>query len=71
MRKKNTSRCLGPLAALLLATLAPLTGCGETEGPAQKAGEKIDAGIQKAKDAITQPGPAEKAGRALDKATGQ
>jgi hypothetical protein len=69
--RKTTSRRLGPLTALLLAILAPLTGCGETEGPAQKAGEKIDSAIQKAKDAITQPGPAEKAGRALDKATGQ
>jgi len=67
---KNMNSRLARLVALLLAALAPLTGC-ESEGPAQKTGANIDAGIQKAKDAITQPGPAEKAGRALDKATGK
>jgi hypothetical protein len=69
--RKDTNRRFAYLLALLMAALAPLVGCGESEGPAQKAGANIDAGIQKAKDAITQPGPAEKAGRALDKATGQ
>lgn len=68
--KTNSNRRLAPLAALVLAALAPWTGC-EAEGPAQKAGATIDSGVQKAKDAITQPGPAEKAGRALDKATGK
>ena len=69
--RKDTNRRLAFLMTALMAALAPLAGCGETEGPAQKAGANIDAGIQKAKDAITQPGPAEKAGRALDKATGK
>jgi predicted small lipoprotein YifL len=55
------------LAALLLATVATLVGC-ESKGPAEKAGENIDKGIQNAKDAINPPGPAEKAGRGLDKA---
>ena len=69
--RKDTNRRFAYLMAVLMAAFAPLAGCGESEGPAQKAGANIDAGIQKAKDAITQPGPAEKAGRALDKATGQ
>jgi hypothetical protein len=43
------------------------TGC-EPEGPAEKAGESIDRGIQQAKDAVDPAGPAEKAGRAVDKA---
>ena len=55
------------LAALLLATVATLAGC-ESKGPAEKAGENIDKGIQNAKDALNPPGPAEKAGRGLDKA---
>jgi hypothetical protein len=69
MRKK-TNRRHASLVGLLLTAVAPLTGC-ESEGPAQKAGEKIDAGIQKAKDTISPPGPAEKIGREIDKATGK
>ncbi len=44
-------------------------GC-ETKGPAEKAGEKVDQGIQNVKDAVSPPGPGEKAGRAVDKAVG-
>jgi hypothetical protein len=65
-----TKHPLASLAALSMLVLAPLAGC-ESEGPAEKAGKDIDAGIQKAKDAVNPPGPAEKAGRALDKAAGQ
>lgn len=54
------------LAALLLATVATLVGC-DSKGPAEKAGENIDKGIQNAKDAINPPGPVEKAGRSVDK----
>jgi hypothetical protein len=43
------------------------TGC-ESKGPAQRAGENIDKGVQDAKDAINPPGPVEKAGRGIDKA---
>jgi hypothetical protein len=56
-----------PLVALLLGSVATFGGC-EPKGPAQQAGEKIDKGIQDAKDAVNPPGPAEKAGRSLDKA---
>jgi hypothetical protein len=40
----------------------------EAKGPAQKAGEVIDKGIQSAKETINPPGPAEKVERGLDKA---
>jgi len=53
--------------SLLLGAALLLTGC-ETKGPAQKAGENIDQGIQNAKDAVDPPGPIEKAGRSVDKA---
>jgi hypothetical protein len=43
------------------------TGC-ESKGPAQRAGESIDQGIQNAKDAVNPPGPVERAGRAVDNA---
>jgi hypothetical protein len=39
----------------------------EAKGPAERAGERIDRGIQNAKDAIDPAGPAEKAGRAVDR----
>jgi hypothetical protein len=55
------------LAALLFGAGAILVGC-ESKGPAQKAGENIDKGIQDAKDTVNPPGPSEKAGRSLDKA---
>jgi hypothetical protein len=54
------------MSALLFGSLASF-GC-ESKGPAEKAGESIDKGIQNAKDAINPPGPAEQAGRNLDKA---
>ena len=58
-----------PFAGLLMmfASLAAFAGC-ESEGPAEKAGESIDKGVQNAKDAVSPPGPVEKAGRAVDKA---
>jgi len=68
--RKETQRRLAPLVAMLLTAVVPLAGC-ESQGPAQKAGENIDTGLQRAKDAVTQPGPAEKAGRAVDKAVGK
>jgi len=64
--------------SLLLITsisLAVLTfGC-ESQGPAEKAGEKIDKSIESTKDAleeatdkITGKGPAEKTGEKIDEA---
>jgi ABC-type oligopeptide transport system substrate-binding subunit len=55
------------LAALLFGAFVSFAGC-ESKGPAEKAGESIDKGIQNAKDAVNPPGPAEQAGRNLDKA---
>ena len=60
---------VAPFASLLLllGALFAFAGC-ESQGPAEKAGESIDKGIQNAKDAVNPPGPGEKAGRDLDKA---
>jgi hypothetical protein len=52
---------------LLFGALSAFAGC-ESKGPAEKAGESIDKGIQDAKDAVNPPGAGEKAGRNLDKA---
>ena len=52
---------------LTLGALAAFAGC-ESKGPAEKAGESIDKGVQNAKDAVNPPGAGEKAGREVDKA---
>jgi hypothetical protein len=52
---------------LMLGALVAFAGC-ESKGPAEKAGETVDKGIQNAKDAVNPPGAGEKAGRAVDKA---
>jgi hypothetical protein len=54
-------------ATSMLGLVAAVAGC-EPKGPAQKAGEDFDKGVQSAKDAINRPGPVEKAGRGVDKA---
>lgn len=64
MERKSRFLCV---ATLLLSAVATFSGC-ETKGPAEKAGENIDKGIQNAKDAVSPPGPVEKAGRNVDKA---
>jgi hypothetical protein len=56
-----------PLAALLIGALATVVGC-EAKGPAERAGQSIDKGVQNAKDAINPPGATEKVGRAIDNA---
>jgi hypothetical protein len=66
MSKEWNCRC-APVAAVLIAALAAVVGC-EAKGPAERAGESIDKGVQNAKDAISPPGPTEKAGRAIDNA---
>jgi hypothetical protein len=67
MRNVRKNR-FAPFAALLLiGAFAILAGC-EDKGPAEKAGESIDKGIQNAKDVVNPPGPGEKAGREVDKA---
>jgi hypothetical protein len=65
--RKETRRRMALLATMLFGAVAAFAGC-ETKGPAQKAGEEIDKGVQSAKDAINPPGPLEKAGRGVDKA---
>jgi hypothetical protein len=65
---KNRIVAFAPLLCVLGA-LTAFTGCGESEGPAEKAGKSVDKGIQDVQDAVNPPGAAEKAGRALDKAT--
>lgn len=58
------------LAALGLF-LAPLVGLNvgcDSQGPAERAGERIDNAAENVKDAVDPRGPAEKAGAAVDNA---
>lgn len=53
------------LAALLLAL--PLVACDD--GPAERAGERVDRTLERARDTVDPPrGPVERAGRAIDRA---
>lgn len=54
-------------AALLLGAIALVAGC-ESKGPAERAGQSVDRGVQNVKDTVSPPGPGEKAGRAVDRA---
>jgi hypothetical protein len=63
---KNRVLSFAPLLTMLGA-LAVVAGC-DSSGPAEKAGESIDKGVQNVKDAVNPPGAGEKAGRAVDKA---
>ena len=63
--RKATSLALRTSALLVAAGL--FVGC-EEKGPMEKAGESVDRGVQKAKDAVDPAGPGEKAGRAVDNA---
>lgn len=66
--RMTLARALGAGLPLALAlTLAMMSGC-ESKGPAERAGENLDRGIEHAQDAINPPGPAEKAGREVDRA---
>lgn len=55
------------LSALLVGAVVACAGC-ESKGPAERAGENVDKGVQNVKDAVNPPGPVEKAGRDIDKA---
>lgn len=55
------------LAALIVPIFALGVGC-DSQGPAERAGERIDRGLENVKDAVDPPGPLEKAGREVDKA---
>jgi hypothetical protein len=47
-----------------------LTGCPERDGPAERAGEKLDDAAEKVGDALDPKGPAEEAGEKVDEALG-
>jgi len=53
---------------LLVGGVLPLGGC--QEGPAERAGEKIDNAARDVRDTVNPPsGPVEAAGRKIDDAT--
>jgi len=60
----NMRAFISVLLVALLGTTLVLAGCGDNEGPMEKAGEKIDNTIHDA----THEGPMEKAGEQADKA---
>ncbi|WP_435007665.1 hypothetical protein P12x_004929 [Tundrisphaera lichenicola] len=64
-----TFKKLGLAAFCLSATLA-MVGC-EEKGPAEKAGEGVDAAAKDLKDAVDPRGPAEKVGDKVDEAIGK
>lgn len=55
-------------AVIAIAATLALTGCPK-KGPAERAGEKLDAAKDKVSDTLNPKGPAEKAGRSIDRAT--
>jgi hypothetical protein len=57
---------IGAMALTLAASGITLSGCHE--GPAEKAGERIDGKTSGAKDKLTPDGPAEEAGKKIDRA---
>jgi hypothetical protein len=52
--------------AIILLTLG-LSAC-EQEGPAERAGEKVDEAAERAKESVDPQGPAERAGEKADEA---
>lgn len=65
MRFQRTKAVVAILG--ILTALGSASGCRE-KGPAQKAGEKVDAAVEKMQDALDPKGPAEKAGEKIDEA---
>jgi hypothetical protein len=51
-----------------LAFAVPLVGGCKREGPAERAGKKLDDAAKGVREKFEHEGPAEKAGRKLDKA---
>jgi hypothetical protein len=62
---KRGKTLLTSLAITLL--MLGLSAC-EQEGPAERAGEKVDAAAERAKEAVDPKGPAERAGEEADEA---
>jgi hypothetical protein len=66
MRKSRTH--LLQVFPLVLVGLLPLVGC--QEGPAERAGERVDNAARQVRDTVNPPsGPLEAAGRKIDDAT--
>lgn len=65
MQRTRTS-AFGAIA-LLSASVLVGTGC-ETQGPAEKAGERAGQAVDNAADALNPKGPMEKAGEKVDNA---
>jgi len=54
-------------AALLLAL--PLAACDDNDGPAERAGERIDRAAENLRDAVDPPSnPVERLGRSIERA---
>lgn len=51
--------------AIALSSMALLSAC-EDKGPAEKAGESIDQGIENLQDSFDNDGPAENMGESID-----
>jgi len=57
------------LGSALLVMGGTLVGVGcEREGSVEKAGKKVDQGVEAAKDKLNPEGPVEKAGKKVDQA---
>jgi hypothetical protein len=65
--KRSTIGTVLVAGVLGIVTVTGFTAC-ERKGPTERAGEKVDNAIDKAKDKLDPAGPAEKAGRKIDKA---
>ncbi len=55
MKRTGTTTSLAALLAIPLATMIGLSGC-DREGPAEKAGEKIDKGAEKVGEGLERAG---------------
>jgi hypothetical protein len=65
MKTGRSARIAG-LACVVVGAIALAAGC--EQGPAEKAGAKVDQAVRDAKDTLSPPGAGEKAGRAVDDA---
>lgn len=59
------------LASLAVIVLTLALGACEREGPAERAGEKVDEAAERAEEAVDSQGPAERAGEKMDEAVEQ
>jgi hypothetical protein len=64
--KQFRSLSLAVALALAVGAAGLTTGC-RAEGPAERAGEKLDRMGEKIEDAVDPDGPAERAGEKLDR----